>query len=229
MENELSHVVDALPGLVWTARPEGHIDFLNRRWCEYTGHSVDEDSGWGWKTVIHPDDLPELLERWQSGLDSGEAREMEARLRRADGAYRRFLVRASPMVDESGRVVKWCGMYTDIEDRSTDAQFDSALNASEARKTAILDSALDCIVTIDSHGCITEFNPASERTFGHRRDEVVGKPLADVIIPPSLREMHRRGFARYLATGEGRVVDRRGKLYAHATTTCILVERAPAS
>ena len=88
------------------------------------------------------------------------------------------------------------------------------LKRSEARKAAILDSALDCIVTIDHEGCITEFNPAAERTFGYRRDEVVGKHLADVIIPPSLRERHRRGFARYLATGEARVLGRRIEMTA---------------
>ena len=75
------------------------------------------------------------------------------------------------------------------------AQSDAALKRSEARKAAILNSALDCIVTIDHEGCVTEFNPAAERTFGYRRDEVVGKQLADIIIPPSLREKHRRGLA----------------------------------
>lgn len=94
------------------------------------------------------------------------------------------------------------------------AQSDAALMGSEARKTAILDSALDCIVTIDHEGCITEFNPAAERTFGHRRDDVVGKQLADVIIPSSLREKHRRGLARYLATGEARVLGRRVEVTA---------------
>ena len=84
----------------------------------------------------------------------------------------------------------------------------------EVRKAAILDSALDCIVTIDHKGCITEFNPAGESTFGYRRDEVVGKLLADVIIPASLRERHRRGFARYLATGESRVLGKRFEMTA---------------
>src|SRR5271163_3629201 len=88
------------------------------------------------------------------------------------------------------------------------------LKRSEARKAAILESALECIVTIDHEGCITEFNPAAERTFGHRRDEVVGKQLADVIIPPSLREKHRQGFARYLATGEARVLGKRIEITA---------------
>jgi PAS domain S-box-containing protein len=89
-----------------------------------------------------------------------------------------------------------------------------ALERSEARKAAILDSALDCIVTIDHEGRITEFNPAAERTFGYRRDDVVGKHMADVIIPPSLRKKHREGFARYLATGEARVLGKRIEMTA---------------
>src|SRR5258708_1726997 len=88
------------------------------------------------------------------------------------------------------------------------AQSDAALKRSEARKAAIMDSALDCIVTIDHEGCVTEFNPAAERTFGYRRDEVLGKQLADIIIPPSLREKHWQGLARYLATGESSVLGR---------------------
>ena len=93
-------------------------------------------------------------------------------------------------------------------------QEERELKRSEARKAAILESALDCIVTIDHEGCITEFNPAAERTFGHRRDEVVGKQLADVIIPRSFREKHREGFARYLATGEVRVLGKRIEMTA---------------
>jgi PAS domain S-box-containing protein len=117
MEIDYRRVVDALPGLVWTALPDGRIDFLNQRWCEYSGLSVDEAHGPGWQTAIHPEDLPGLLERWQSILASGEPGEMEARLRRFDGEYRWFLFRACPLVDTSGLVVKWCGMNIDIEDR----------------------------------------------------------------------------------------------------------------
>ncbi|MGO8696251.1 MAG: PAS domain S-box protein [Limisphaerales bacterium] len=94
------------------------------------------------------------------------------------------------------------------------ARSDTALKSSDARRMAILDSALDCIVTIDHEARITEFNAAAERTFGHRRGEVLGKLLGDVIIPASLREQHRRGFARYLATGEARVLGRRVEMTA---------------
>jgi len=88
------------------------------------------------------------------------------------------------------------------------------LKGSEARNAAILESALDCVVTIDHEGRITEFNPAAERTFGYRRDLVIGKHLADVIIPPSLREQHRVGFARYMATREETVLGRHIEMLA---------------
>ena len=87
-------------------------------------------------------------------------------------------------------------------------QEERELKRSEARKAAILDSALDCVITIDHEGCITEFNPAAERTFGYRRNDVMGS-LADVMIPPSLREGHRRGLVRYLATGAGSMIGKR--------------------
>jgi PAS domain S-box-containing protein len=113
--------------------------------------------------------------------------------------------------DESGNIVKWYGTNVDIEDRK---RAEEELRRSEARKTAILGSAIDCIVTIDHEGRITEFNPPAEHTFGYRRGQVVGRHLADVIIPPSLRDLHRLGFARYLATGEAKVLGKRLEMTA---------------
>jgi PAS domain S-box-containing protein len=91
---------------------------------------------------------------------------------------------------------------------------ETELKRSEAHKAAILDSSPDCVVAIDHAGRITEFNPAAEQTFGHRRSSVLGRPLVDVIIPPSLREKHRAGFARYLATGDSRVLGQRLEMTA---------------
>jgi PAS domain-containing protein len=94
-----------------------------------------------------------------------------------------------------------------VEERAAQlAAANEGLWKSEARETAILNSALDCIVTIDHEGRITEFNPAAERTFGHRRENVLGAVLGDLIVPPALRERHRQGMARYLATGQGVVI-----------------------
>jgi PAS domain S-box-containing protein len=118
---------------------------------------------------------------------------------------------AVPLRDTNGNIIRWYNLLIDIDERKRAEQ---ELRRSETRKAAILDSALDCIVTIDHEGCITEFNPAAERTFGYRRDEVLGRRLADVIIPPAIRERHRQGLTRYLATGEARVLGRRMEMTA---------------
>src|SRR5437763_383521 len=83
------------------------------------------------------------------------------------------------------------------------------VHGSEARMRAILEAALDCVVTIDEHGCVVEFNPAAERTFGYSRDDIIGLEMAELIVPPRLRDMHREGLKRYLATGQGAVLNRR--------------------
>jgi PAS domain S-box-containing protein len=171
MENQLSRVVDALPGLVWTALPDGHIDFLNQRWCEYTGLSVDEAYGRRWQTAIHPEDLPELLECWRSILASGEPGEMEARLRRFDGEYRWFLFRTCPSADASGQVVKWCGINTDIEDRR---RAEEALRARESRFRLIVDG-LPALVTLRTPAGDLEFaNRHSLEYFGATVEELRG-------------------------------------------------------
>ena len=118
MTDELRSVLDALPGLVWTALPEGNVDFVNRRWCEYTGVPFDENSAaGGWQAAIHPEDLPGLLAEWVRVLPSGAPAEVQARMRRSDGQYRRFLIRATPIRDAAGRIIKWYGVNYDIEDR----------------------------------------------------------------------------------------------------------------
>ena len=186
MENELSRVVDALPGLVWTARLDGHIDFLNQRWCEYTGRNVDEAHGRAWQTAIHPEDLPELLERWRSILASGEPGEMEARLRRFDGEYRWFLFRTHPLIDASGQVVKWCGMNTDIEDRrrSEETQRAHWWLSSSAREHHFRS------VGDDIPGLATLMTPAGEveianrqvlEYFGATLKELKGWAIADTV------------------------------------------------
>src|SRR3989449_911417 len=111
------HIIDAIPTLAWCARPGGSNEFLNRRWDDYTGFSLQEGLGWGWKAAIHPDDLARLMAKWETLLNSGEPGESEARLRRSDGIYRWFLFRVEPLRDEAREVVKWYGTAIDIEDR----------------------------------------------------------------------------------------------------------------
>lgn len=101
-----------------------------------------------------------------------------------------------------------------LRDVSERARDQSALRESQTRKAAILESALDCILSIDKEGKIIEANAATERVFGYQPDEMVGGDMADLIVPPEMREAHRRGMAHYLATGEGRVLGKRIEMSA---------------
>jgi PAS domain S-box-containing protein len=123
MEFELNHLIEALPGLVWIAHPDGRAEFLNRRWCEYTGLSFQQAVGLGWQRALHPEDVDLVLTYWRSLLETESAGDVEARLRRHDGEYRRFLFSAAPLTDKEGRVVKWCGTNTNIEERLKAQEF----------------------------------------------------------------------------------------------------------
>src|SRR5439155_7156112 len=123
-----------------------------------------------------------------------------------DGTARPIADSGAPIMDAAGKVLGVVLVFRDVTDQR---RSEWALRDSEARKTAIFDSALDCIITMDHQGRVVEFNPAAERTFGYRRADAVGEPLAELIIPLPLREQHYRGLARYMATGEGPVLNKR--------------------
>ncbi len=116
-EHELKLIIDTIPTLSWCNRTDGSNEFLSKSWHEYTGLSPEEAHGWGWQAAFHPDDLPPLMKRWGEMLISGEPGEIEARLRRHDGIYRWFLVRAEPFRDASGTILRWYGTSTDIDER----------------------------------------------------------------------------------------------------------------
>lgn len=115
-EAEFRIIIDAIPTQVWTALPDGSADFQNRTWREFTGLQPEEAHGSRWHRVIHPDDLDAYAGWWENTSIAGEASEAEARFRRADGMYRWMLTRVVPLRDEAGRVLKWYGTNTDIED-----------------------------------------------------------------------------------------------------------------
>jgi PAS domain S-box-containing protein len=115
-EDRLRLVIESIPVMVWSVRADGVVDFLNRRWLDYTGLSL-EDAIQAPTGTVHPDDLPKVLQQWTANMAAGEAYEAEMRLRGADGTYRWFLVRTAPLRDENGTIVKWFGSSIDIEER----------------------------------------------------------------------------------------------------------------
>jgi len=116
-EDRLRLVIDTIPAHVWSTRPDGSVDFINRRWLETTGLTMEDALGWDWGSVVHPDDLARYVDEWRAALAAGEPTESEVRLRRADGEYRWWLTRNVPLRDELGNIVKWYGTAIDIEER----------------------------------------------------------------------------------------------------------------
>ncbi|HUQ83302.1 MAG TPA: PAS domain S-box protein [Gemmatimonadaceae bacterium] len=388
-DRKLRTFVDAIPTLAWTARADGFIEWYNARWYEFTGTTPAQMEGWGWQSVHDPAVLPDVLERWQASIASGQPFEMTFPLRGTDGTYCQFLTRVVPLTDADGRVVRWFGTNTDVAPERTareaaetasrrlalqysvgqvlaaaegfreaipdvlravaeqlgwplvccwcpsggtdvlrmtatwrapsdrgladeavaafdavnrefgfspgvglvggiwqagtpawisnlgaDANFqrraaaaagfssvfgfpirggdevfgvvelfhpemrepdpallqtvsslggqlgqfierkraERRLRGSETAHRAVLEVSPDAVITMDDSGQVTEFNPAAERIFGYQRAEAVGRALGDLIVPHRLRDAHRRGLERYLATGEARVLGQRVEL-----------------
>src|SRR4029077_10538090 len=128
-DSEWRLVLDTIPVLVTSARPDGSLDFINQRWLEFLGLSAEKVQDWAWTAVTHPDDIGGFVEGWRSAMATGEPFEGEARVPRADGQYRWLLVRAVPLRDEIGRIVHWYATSIDIEDRK---RAETALQRSEA-------------------------------------------------------------------------------------------------
>ena len=112
-------LAEAIPVQIWTARPDGSLDYVSQCVADYFGTSVEQVLGEGWQNVIHPEDLMSVVQRWTHALTNGTPYQVEFRLRAADGAYRWYLGRALPQLDDHGQVVQWFGTNTDIEDQKT--------------------------------------------------------------------------------------------------------------
>jgi PAS domain S-box-containing protein len=127
-ETKFRDAVETMPALAFVADPKGSRTFMNRGWLEYTGLSPEEASMSAWEKTIHADDLNRITERWRASQMTGQPLDYEARLRRgSDGVYRWFLIRAVPVRDKRGKIVKWCGAATDIEDRKRAEQLQADL------------------------------------------------------------------------------------------------------
>jgi PAS domain S-box-containing protein len=122
-------LVDSIPALIHTGRPDGYLDYFNKPWLTYFGVTLDKVVGWNWTAVIHPEDVEGILAQWQACLASGETFEYESRVRRANGEYRWMFHRKVPLRDADGNIVKWYGSSLDIDERKAAEQ---ALRSSEA-------------------------------------------------------------------------------------------------
>jgi formate hydrogenlyase transcriptional activator len=182
-ENKLRTIIDTIPALAWSARPDGSAEFLNRRWLDYAGLSEEEAVDWGWTVALHPEDRAKLTDYWRNLLVSGEAGEIEARLRRFDGEFRWFLFRASPLRNSSGKVVKWYGTNTDLEDRK---RAEEAVRANEQSLRLIVDSIPGMVCTLNAAGEVELLNRQVLEYFGKTPEELKNWATSDAVHPDDL-------------------------------------------
>ena len=171
-EDRVRRVINTIPTIAWSVRPDGVVDFVNQRWLDYTGLSLEKEIAEPTR-AIHPEDLPRIMKRWLTDMAAGEPYEDEMRLRRADGEYRWFLVRTAPLRDEQGKVVKWYGVAIDIEDRKQ----------AESRSRALLDAIPQQIWTGPPDGTLDYCNERWRSYMGHGIEELRGDGWQSMLHP----------------------------------------------
>ena len=194
-------VLQRIPVAAWTLKPDGTPDFVNHIWLKYTGQTIDfvRSHPEAWMAAVHPEDRETASSSFWDGIRSGQGFAMETRFLRAqDGTYRWHLNRAVALRDAEGRVLKFVGTSTDIDDRK---RAEDELKRSEARHRVVIETASDAVVSIDEGGAIILANLATKRIFGYNPEELIGKPLT-LLMPEAMRELHQTGFNRYLTTGQ---------------------------
>jgi formate hydrogenlyase transcriptional activator len=195
----LQTVIDTVPSFLWTSFPDGSKEYLNKRWCEYTGLTLEQGKGWGWKVVVHPDDLDQLIREWFAFLDDPKPGELETRIRRYDGEYRWFLIHVVPEFDAEGNVVRWFGCNTDIEDRK---RAETKLLEDEQELRRITDAVPHTIVVLDPRGRPLYANQTMLDDTGLTMQDVLTSDLRAKIFHPEdlerVREDRDGGLARGL-------------------------------
>src|SRR6185503_18623720 len=168
--------------------PDGLVDFLNQRWLDYTGMTLEQGLGWAWQPGYHPDDRGNVLSKWRAAVAEVKPLEVEARLRRFDGEYRWFLKRAFPLFDHAGHVLGWYGGNIDIHDLK---QAEAALR----EQASLLNLTHDCIFVRDTNNVITYWNHGAEEFYGWTASETVGKvtthQLLQTVFPMPIDEINQ--------------------------------------
>ncbi|HEX8310941.1 MAG TPA: PAS domain S-box protein, partial [Chthoniobacteraceae bacterium] len=142
-ERRYSFLADAVPQIIWTARPDGGLDYFNKAWFDYTGLDLAQSRDWAWSAVLHPEDLQPCIDRWKRSFTTGEDYEIEYRFKRAsDGAFRWHLGRALPRHDEHGSIIQWVGTCTDIDDAKRSKEILQAANDELGVRVALRTSEL---------------------------------------------------------------------------------------
>jgi PAS domain S-box-containing protein len=196
-EGNLKLIIDTIPALAWSARPDGSAEFLNQHYLDFIGLAAEQASGWDWTAAVHPDDLSGLTSTWQRVMASEARGEAEARLRRYDGVYRWFLFRANPLRDETGTIVKWYGVNTDIEDRK---RAEEALRKSEHHFRLLVETIPALVWRGTPEGELDYLNQRAIEYLGRSAQSLSGGGWLE-LVHPDHRDTTIQRWLHSVATG----------------------------
>jgi formate hydrogenlyase transcriptional activator len=180
-EERLRLIVDNIPGLVGTRAATGEPEFVNRQMLEFFGQSLEQLPDW--TSLIHPDDRERVVNLWRRSVETGQPYDAEHRARRADGVFRWLHSRGQPLRDAEGRIIRWCIMLTDVDDRK---RAEEALRASELNFRVIIDSIPGLVHTLTAAGEVEFVNQQNLDYFGKTLEELKGWASSDVFHPDDL-------------------------------------------
>ena len=183
-EDERHSLIEAIPHFMWTMWPDGSVEYGNQRWCDYTNLSLEQLQRDGWAQCLHPDERSRVLEAWHTAVRTGAPYEVEHRIRSGEtGAYRWFLARGTPLRDPQGKILRWIGTCTDIDEQK---RIEVALRQSQKRAQALMDSNIIGIIVSNGEE-IEGANDAFLHMTGYSREDVQQRRMNWIrITPPSI-------------------------------------------
>src|SRR6266571_5330874 len=206
-ENKLRTIIDTIPGFVCTLSAAGEVELVNRQVLEYFGKTMEELKNWDTSNVVHPEDLPRVVDSWKHSVEIGQPYDLDLRQRRADGVYRWFQSRALPTRDTEGRITGWYMLLTDIDDRK---RAEDALRLNEHDLRLIVDSIPGFVSTANAVGEVELVNRQVLEYFGKTTEELKNWATSDALHPddlPRLTEAYRHS----IETGRPRDVETRSR------------------
>lgn len=179
-ELQFQTFAQTMPNHVWTAQADGVPDWFNERTLTYLGVDTLLGPEQSWEDMLHPDDRPVVVKRWMASVETGHTYEIEFRIRRFDGEYRWHIVRALPIRNQDGRILRWIGTNTDIQDQK-------AAEAETARdRDRLWTLSQDLMLICDFEGIITAVNPTAKRLLGWEETEMIGQPISAFLHPDDI-------------------------------------------